>query len=112
MPLEFGTCLCGCGQKTRIATRNDYRDGSVKGQPVRFIRGHHRRQSFIEYKKQDCGYKTPCWIWQKSISAGDRGGYGQMLDAGKMRRSHIVYWEREHGPVPDGFEIDHLCKVR
>jgi HNH endonuclease len=112
MSIPFGTCHCACGGKTRIASRNDYRDGSIKGKPVRYIRGHHRRKSFIEYKREDRGYKTLCWIWQKGLSAGDRGGYGTIFDSGKMRKAHVVYWERENGPVPEGYELDHLCQQR
>lgn len=27
-------------------------------------------------------------------------------------RAHIVAWERANGPVPDGNELDHLCRRR
>jgi hypothetical protein len=33
-------CECGCGEQTPLAKCNDPRRGQVKGQPVRFIRGH------------------------------------------------------------------------
>jgi hypothetical protein len=33
-------CECGCGQATTVATKNDRRNGSVRGQPRRFVRGH------------------------------------------------------------------------
>ncbi len=36
-------CECGCGQATPIAKLNDSRYGHVKGQPVRFFKGHNRR---------------------------------------------------------------------
>ncbi|MEJ7786912.1 MAG: HNH endonuclease signature motif containing protein [Solirubrobacteraceae bacterium] len=26
------------------------------------------------------------------------------------RRAHRVYWERENGEVPEGLDLDHLCK--
>lgn len=38
--IPIGTCQCGCGQPTTIATRNSTRDNMVKGQPMRIIRGH------------------------------------------------------------------------
>lgn len=41
--IPYGFCRCGCGRTTRVATRNDPRDGSVKGEPVRYVSGHHRR---------------------------------------------------------------------
>jgi hypothetical protein len=34
-------CECGCGLPAPIAKRSDPRYGHVKGQPIRFIRGHH-----------------------------------------------------------------------
>lgn len=36
-------CECGCGEATSIAPRNDWTRGIVKGQPMRFKRGHSAR---------------------------------------------------------------------
>lgn len=36
-------CECGCGQPAPIARTTSARDGWVKGQPKRFIHGHHGR---------------------------------------------------------------------
>lgn len=36
-------CECGCGQPTRPAKWTDKRRGTVRGQPRRFLTGHHRR---------------------------------------------------------------------
>ena len=70
-----GLCMCGCGNKCPIATRTVMSIGKVKGQPVKYIRGHWRRfkADLPEYLAEDRGYKTPCWIWQKSIG---ESGYG------------------------------------
>lgn len=38
----------------------------------------------------------------------DKDGYGFH---GKSR-AHIVAWERANGPVPEGKELDHLCRRR
>ena len=38
-----GLCECGCGEATGIADRNDPKWGWVRGQPVRFKRGHQGR---------------------------------------------------------------------
>jgi hypothetical protein len=38
-----GYCQCGCGQKTAVSNRNDYRDGYAKGDPRKFVRGHAAR---------------------------------------------------------------------
>jgi DNA-binding transcriptional regulator YiaG len=29
-----------------------------------------------------------------------------------MALAHRVYYEERHGPVPEGTELDHLCRVR
>jgi hypothetical protein len=50
----------------------------------------------------------PCWLWTASL---DGQGYGRFSD-GKRRGAHVVAWEAECGPVPDGLELDHLCRVR
>jgi hypothetical protein len=40
-------CECGCGQPTRIAKANDPRHGHVKGQGVRFLKGHSHRGKVV-----------------------------------------------------------------
>jgi len=55
-----------------------------------------------------------CWIW---TGATDDDGYGlfwgirQRGEKG-CRFSHIVAYELTVGPVPDGLELDHLCRHR
>lgn len=40
-----GLCECGCGRKAPIATMSNARLGHVKGEPIRFVHGHHMRRS-------------------------------------------------------------------
>ncbi|MCW2929979.1 MAG: hypothetical protein JWM19_941 [Actinomycetia bacterium] len=42
--VHFGTCHCGCGTLTTISSVTNNRLGYVKGQPVRFVRGHANGQ--------------------------------------------------------------------
>lgn len=35
-----------------------------------------------------------------------------MSSSGGRRLAHKVQWETVHGPVPDGLELDHLCRQR
>lgn len=47
----------------------------------------------------------PCWLW----TAADNGhGYGQFWPG----VAHVFSWILENGAVPDGLELDHLCRVR
>lgn len=46
MKYEPGYCQCGCGGQTVLASQT--RRGYIKGEPMRFIHGHHLRTA--EYK--------------------------------------------------------------
>jgi hypothetical protein len=50
-----------------------------------------------------------CWLWTGSIN---HKGYGTFHVARKTRGAHRVSYEMFVGPIPDGLEIDHLCRVR
>lgn len=39
-------------------------------------------------------------------------GYLYCWHEGKRRRHHVVVWELDNGPVPRGYEIDHINGVR
>lgn len=54
------------------------------------------------------GAPDECWVWQGALHKG----YGIMRVAGHQRPVHRVAWELEHGPIPDGLVIDHLCRNR
>lgn len=48
-----------------------------------------------------------CWNWTGATSAL---GYGRFWFADQMRWAHRVAYELLVGPVPDGHELDHLCR--
>lgn len=50
-----------------------------------------------------------CWIWQRAITDS---GYGVLWDDGGIRYVHRLSCELTHGPIPPGYEVDHLCRVR
>src|SRR4051812_43080020 len=47
-----------------------------------------------------------CWLWNLSCN---RDGYGR---ASGGRDAYVVSYTIFVGPVPDGLELDHLCRVR
>jgi len=49
-----------------------------------------------------------CWLWTGSAD----NGYGQIHWKRKTGKAHRIAYEILIGPVPDGLEIDHLCRVR
>lgn len=104
-------CLCGCGEKTPPAKATDHRSGLVKGEPVRYLQGHKSRNQGPDIIEEDCGHVTPCWIWQRAL---DLNGYGYVSAriAGKQMRAHRYYYQTYVGEIPEGLQIDHLCRVR
>ncbi len=100
---EYGYCQCGCGQKTRIAPKTVRRDGDVKGEPRRYIKGHHHRLQGPGYVIEDLGYTTPCWIWKHGKN---KGGYGRVSGS---KYAHQIAYEKAYGPVPAGLVVDRLC---
>ena len=53
-------------------------------------------------------YQSDCWLWQGSL----RRGYGRMKIKGRAYGAHRLVYEALVGPIPEGLEIDHLCRVR
>jgi hypothetical protein len=52
---------------------------------------------------------TGCWLWS---GLQNRKGYGVIKDKDKTVYVHRFTFERAKGKIPDGLEIDHLCRVR
>ena len=49
-----------------------------------------------------------CWLWAGS---GSRyGSIGTGGRGGKKLQAHRWAYERYRGPIPDGLELDHLCR--
>lgn len=60
-------------------------------------------------KIETCEDLAACWKWRGSVS---ELGYGAFWFDGAMRPAHRVTYELLIGPVPDGLELDHLCRNR
>jgi hypothetical protein len=48
-----------------------------------------------------------CWEW---IACRDRAGYGRLLVGKSAGLAHRYIYELMIGPVPEGLELDHLCR--
>jgi len=49
-----------------------------------------------------------CWIWTACVN---RDGYGKISVSGRDRVAHRVAYELLVGPIPDGMQLDHLCRT-
>ena len=111
--VPYGYCWCGCGQQTNLSKWTKFRpgDNTVKGEPAKYLRGHHRRLPYDRYRKEDRGYSTPCWIWQGATTADSkRPGYGKIFINGGLCYAHRYFYERYKGTISEGLTIDHLCQ--
>lgn len=50
-----------------------------------------------------------CWLWAKGLSTE---GYGRIPIERRATYVHRAAYELLVGPIPEGHQIDHLCRVR
>lgn len=53
--------------------------------------------------------ETGCWLWTAGLSPK---GYGRFRDAARIWRAHRYAFTALVGTIPDGLQLDHLCRVR
>ena len=104
-------CECGCGQPAPIAKWNNERRGHVKGQPIRFIPGHHNRVSRPPltvrfWNNVQRGSPDECWEWQGRLTTW---GYGRIGSGGERTHAHRISYKLHNGPIPDGMFVCHSC---
>ena len=53
----------------------------------------------------------PCWLW---LAGRGSHGYGlfHLNGTGKTVYAHRYAWQSLVGEIPDGLQVDHLCRVR
>lgn len=101
-----GFCQCGCGRETPIAKATRPERGHIKGQPLPYCPYHVRPiNAGPDYRLDP---ETSCWEWLKNRSWN---GYGMVNREGHVY-AHCLYYSRFVGPIPLGYEVDHLCRNR
>ena len=101
-------CGCGCGASLE-GRRSDavYLDHAHRERVKRRrggATGQVGRRRRTPYEVRD-----GCWVW---LLAKNVGGYGLVARGGRTRIAHRWYYEQEHGPVPEGYELHHVCGRR
>lgn len=89
--VEPRLCECGCGTPAKR----------------RFVHGHNSRRGTIEerfWAKVEKAGPDECWVWTGYLTRG----YGQVGNT----RAHRFSYEQLVGPIPDGLQLDHLCRNR
>lgn len=102
-------CQCGCGEPAPVVKQAVPARGLSAGDFFPFRRGHYHRKTVAP----DCGYivdeETGCWVWQLAL---DEKGYARRTRDRKSRYAYRLLYEERYGPVPDGLQLDHLCRNR
>lgn len=53
-----------------------------------------------------------CWMWTGAVTHRHTGlDYGVVKVDYRAMYVHRVFYELFVGPIPDGYEVDHLCRV-
>ena len=50
-----------------------------------------------------------CWLW---TGAMNNTGYGAFWFNGRITKAHRASYELFVGKIPDGLQLDHLCRIR
>lgn len=61
------------------------------------------------WKKILVNQNTGCWEWQ---GVKTNGGYGMVCYKYKTHIAHRFFYKALVGSIPEGLELDHLCRVR
>ena len=104
-------CICDCGMESEFPLSHLTRGtrtacGFCDLTPLRQRIPLRGNDWFWARVKRSESY---CWEWTGSMSGG---GYGTAIDLNdrKTRRTaHRIAYELEVGPIPVGFQVDHLC---
>lgn len=115
-PDTTATCV-ECGNERPVSYLQAQRilRGDVSGRCQRCARLEQaaklrEEQKSIDYILARCVISdTGCWEWARGR---DRHGYGKLGFDRRHRLAHCVAYEIVNGPVPEGLQLDHLCRNR
>lgn len=83
--VPYGYCHCGCGQETKPHDKSEAARGFVKGEPRKFVFGHHHRIPTNEYHQH--GDTTFVYM-----TTGKHAGMGFVVDTEDVERIRGTQW--------------------
>lgn len=89
-----------CRKCAVIAAQNYRARAGAKVTPLSRFNAKHAVSDTLSWNG------TPCWIWTKPNDQG----YGLIGSGGRTVRAHRFAYEHFIGPIPEGLELDHLCR--
>lgn len=79
------------------------------GNPLQVTGFRGRSTSARFWAKVDGGNVEDCWLW---LAAKKNNGYGVFQVGQQQVLAHRFAYEDLLSPIPDGLQIDHLCRTR
>lgn len=102
-------CLSVSSRRGRCAAH--YRRWLSYGDPEKggSFRNVGAERRFWPYVDRTAGDES-CWVWTRPLVTG---GYGQIrIGTGRNQQAHRFAYELLVGKIPDGLQLDHLCRNR
>lgn len=94
------------GTQERLLSNTPYRQHNPS---VQILPEYLQKRIVVEDRKNK-RVSGKCWVWQTALN---HAGYGRVNWKGRRdRMAHKVVYEILIGPIPEGYEIDHLCSNR
>lgn len=97
---------CDTAAKTRGWCTRHYKRWHRYGNPT--AGGALRIADPIERLHSRINKTDTCWLYTGQVN---NKGYGVFAVGNTKRGAHVVVYELLVGPVPDGLELDHRCRV-
>lgn len=89
----------------RVLCQMHYKRSKRHGDPLGFAASKDREARF----EANTEWRGECLIW---TGAKLPSGYGRFWADNRRIYAHRWAYERAHGSIPDGLEVDHLCWTR
>jgi len=96
-------CNCACGGHAHVPASN-LRSGRTSSCGCLQLRGPALER--LEIRTDRTG---ECWLWTGRLNGS---GYAEMKLDGRYQMAHRVAYQEIVGPIPEGMQLDHLCRVR
>ena len=70
---------------------------------------NYRHRDAVAYFWTKVNKTKTCWLWKGTIMLN---GYGQFKTRNQRHLAHRFAYNAVRGAIPDGLQLDHLCRVR
>jgi hypothetical protein len=106
--INVGPCAadgCDAKSKTQGFCGRHWERVRRHGDATTLLVVHDGLERFMSYVEKTDG----CWLWRGTLTWD---GYGLFRNLGSRTGAHRHAYQFLVGPIPEGLQLDHLCRVR